>query len=100
MADDDTRAQILAAALAILGEEDQHALTVRRVAARAGCSTIGVYTWFGSKDGLVDAILAEGLSIRRTISGTMQACPLTRHCSIGWLWIFEMEADRSSSCTG
>ncbi len=62
MADDDTRAQILAAALAILGEEDQHALTVRRVAARAGCSTIGVYTWFGSKDGLVDAILAEGFA--------------------------------------
>ena len=62
MADDDTRTQILAAALAILGEEDQHALTVRRVAARAGCSTIGVYTWFGSKDGLVDAILADGFA--------------------------------------
>ena len=62
MVEDDPRAQILAAALAILGEEDQHALTVRRVAARAGCSTIGVYTWFGSKDGLVDAILAEGFA--------------------------------------
>ncbi len=31
-------------------------MTVRRIAAVAGCSTIGVYTWFGGKDGLVDTI--------------------------------------------
>jgi AcrR family transcriptional regulator len=50
----------LAAALEILREGGHHALTVRAVAARAGCSTIGVYTWFGGKDGLVDAILIDG----------------------------------------
>ena len=62
MADDDTRSLILAAALELLREQGQHALTVRAVATRAGCSTIGVYTWFGSKDGLIDAILAEGFA--------------------------------------
>ncbi len=56
----DTRADILAAALAILRDEGHASLTVRHVAAQAGCSTIGVYTWFGGKDGLVDAILLDG----------------------------------------
>ncbi len=56
----DTRSEIFAAALAILQTEGHGALTVRHVAARAGCSTIGVYTWFGGKDGLVDAILLDG----------------------------------------
>jgi AcrR family transcriptional regulator len=56
----DTREEILRAALAILSEQGHGGLTVRNVAARAGCSTIGVYTWFGGKDGLVDAILIDG----------------------------------------
>jgi AcrR family transcriptional regulator len=54
------RGVILAAALEILREDGHASLTVRRVAERAGCSTIGVYTWFGGKDGLVDAILVDG----------------------------------------
>jgi AcrR family transcriptional regulator len=57
---DDTRARILEAALRLLADEGHAALTVRRVATEAGCSTIGVYTWFGGKDGLVDAIWTEG----------------------------------------
>jgi AcrR family transcriptional regulator len=51
---------ILDAALEILKTDGHAALTVRKVAERAGCSTIGVYTWFGGKDGLVDAILIDG----------------------------------------
>ena len=69
----DTRAEILAAALAILDEEGHSSLTVRRVAARAGCSTIGVYTWFGGKDGLVDAILLDGF--RRFADALARARP-------------------------
>jgi AcrR family transcriptional regulator len=57
---DDTKARILEAALRLLVDEGHAALTVRRVATEAGCSTIGVYTWFGGKDGLVDAIWTEG----------------------------------------
>lgn len=58
--DDDARANILEAALRLLTDEGHGALTVRRVAHEAGCSTIGVYTWFGGKDGLVDAIWTQG----------------------------------------
>jgi AcrR family transcriptional regulator len=73
-----SRDQILQAALDILGTDGHAAMTVRKVADRAGCSTIGVYTWFGGRDGLVDAILLDGfasfgraLSKARTASGRM-----------------------------
>ncbi len=56
----DTRSAILAAALAILQREGGGALTVRSVAATAGCSTTGVYTWFGGKRGLIEAIFMDG----------------------------------------
>ena len=36
------------------------ALTVRNVASEAGCSTTGIYTYFGGKNGLVEAIFVEG----------------------------------------
>ncbi len=58
--DDGARGRILDSALRLLADEGHSALTVRRVAAEANCSTIGVYTWFGGKDGLVDAIWIDG----------------------------------------
>jgi AcrR family transcriptional regulator len=51
---------ILAAAIGILQHEGAGAMTVRSVAKAAGCSTTGVYTWFGNKNGLVDAIFIDG----------------------------------------
>src|SRR3954447_26636918 len=56
----DARAGLLAAAVEILQAQGAGALTVRSVSARAGCSTTGVYTWFGGKNGLVDAIFIDG----------------------------------------
>src|SRR3954452_10376942 len=56
----DTRQVIFDAALAILRAHGAGALTVRSVAAAAGCSTTGVYTWFGSKNGLIEAIFVDG----------------------------------------
>lgn len=56
----DPRSAILASAIAILQREGAGALTVRSVAAAAGCSTTGVYTWFGGKNGLVEAIFVDG----------------------------------------
>lgn len=56
----DTRAAILAAAIGILHMHGAGALTVRSVATSAGCSTTGVYTWFGGKNGLVEAIFIDG----------------------------------------
>jgi len=36
------------------------ALTVRRISAVAGCSTMGLYSRFGGKEGLVDHLFREG----------------------------------------
>ena len=54
------RTKILAAAVEILHRKGAGALTVRSVSAAAGCSTTGVYTWFGGKNGLVEAIFVDG----------------------------------------
>lgn len=56
----DTRAALLTAAIDILRREGAGAMTVRSVATAAGCSTTGVYTWFGGKGGLVEAIFIDG----------------------------------------
>src|SRR3954453_21336417 len=56
----DTRQAIFDAAIAILRRHGAGALTVRSVATAAGCSTTGVYTWFGGKHGLVEAIFVDG----------------------------------------
>jgi AcrR family transcriptional regulator len=51
-----TRAELLEAGFQLLRTEGPSALRVRRVAEQANCSTMGVYTWFGDKDGLVEAL--------------------------------------------
>lgn len=56
----DTRALLLSAASTLLADEGPEALTVRRIAATAGVSTMGVYSRFGGKDGVVDALFREG----------------------------------------
>ncbi len=56
----DQRTAILRAAIGIVQSGGAGALTVRNVATAAGCSTTGVYTYFGGKDGLVDAIFVDG----------------------------------------
>lgn len=56
----DQRRAILDAALAVLARDGEGGFTVRNIAKEAGCSTTGVYTWFGGKAGLVDAIFIEG----------------------------------------
>lgn len=54
------RERLLQEALGILGSQGGHGLTVRAVAKAAGCSTMGVYTHFDGKPGLLDAIVSEG----------------------------------------
>jgi AcrR family transcriptional regulator len=53
------RSALLAAALRLLREQGASGLKLRTVAAAAGCSTTGVYTWFGGKHGLVEALFVE-----------------------------------------
>jgi AcrR family transcriptional regulator len=54
------RAALVNAALTVLQRDGASALTVRNITAEAGCSTTGVYTYFGGKQGLVEAIFVEG----------------------------------------
>jgi len=48
------------AALDLLEEQGLDALTVRGVAMRAGVAPMGVYSRFGSKDGLLEALFVHG----------------------------------------
>jgi AcrR family transcriptional regulator len=53
---------LLDAAARILAEEGPDAVSVRRVAAEAGTSTMGVYTWYGGKPQLMRALFREAFS--------------------------------------
>jgi AcrR family transcriptional regulator len=52
--------RILAAASNLLAVEGPSALRVRRIAEAAGTSTMGVYTRFGGKEGVVNALYLQG----------------------------------------
>jgi AcrR family transcriptional regulator len=58
---DDQGRALLAAASHLLSTEGPDALTVRRIATEAGCSTMGVYSRFGGKDGVVEELYKEGV---------------------------------------
>jgi AcrR family transcriptional regulator len=70
--DGNGRQAILDAALGLLRDEGPEALRVRRVAAAAGCSTMGVYTHFGRKDGLTEALWLDGF---RRFGAALAAVP-------------------------
>lgn len=52
----------MAEAVRIVAEQGGGALTVRRVAEAAGCSTIGIYSHFGDKAGLLEAVVLDGFA--------------------------------------
>ena len=52
--------RLVAAALQLLRDENPADLTVRRIANVAGTTTMCLYTGFGSRDGLLDAVYAQG----------------------------------------
>lgn len=54
------RSRLIEAALTVLRREGAAGLTVRAITTEAGCSTTGVYTYFGGKHGIVDAIFIQG----------------------------------------
>jgi AcrR family transcriptional regulator len=51
---------LLAAAGELLESEGQDAITVRAVAGRAAVAPMGVYSRFGGKDGLIEALFVAG----------------------------------------
>lgn len=58
----EVRDALLRAARGLLDEHGPDALVVRDIAARAGVSPMGVYNRFGSKDGILDALIEQGFS--------------------------------------
>jgi AcrR family transcriptional regulator len=65
------RRTLLDAASGLLLAEGPGALTMRRVAAAVGCSTTVLYTMFGGKEGLADALYREGFErLRRRLEAT------------------------------
>jgi AcrR family transcriptional regulator len=79
------RRALLDAAARILAEEGPPAVSVRRVAAAAGTSTMAVYTWYGGKPQLMQALFHEAFSRfrDRLLGGSTAADPLTALIGMG-----------------
>ena len=84
------RERYLDAALSVLFDRGVTALTVRGVAEAAGASTISVYTRFGGRSGLLDALyertfdsLRELLEACRRRAPTASRTCCTSHSSTG-----------------
>lgn len=56
------RTGLIDLAAQLLADEGPSALTMRRLAAAAGCSTTVLYRVFGAKDGIADALYKEGFA--------------------------------------
>ncbi|WP_170177880.1 TetR/AcrR family transcriptional regulator [Thermomonospora umbrina] len=56
------REALLRAARELLDERGPAGLAIRDIAARAGVAPMGVYNRFGSKDGILNALLEEGFA--------------------------------------
>jgi AcrR family transcriptional regulator len=69
---DDVAAALLSAARQIFESDGLPALSVRRVAQAAGCTTMQVYSRYGGKDGLLQALFDEGFEALTT---AQQAVP-------------------------
>ncbi len=66
-------------ALDLLEEQGPAGLTVRGVAIRAGVAPMGVYSRFGSKDGLIEALFVHGFTtLQDAIDSPTEPDPLNR----------------------
>jgi AcrR family transcriptional regulator len=71
------RRTLLDAASRLLMAEGPGALTMRRVAGAVGCSTTVLYTMFGGKEGLAEALYREGFErLRRRLEAVADDDPL------------------------
>jgi AcrR family transcriptional regulator len=59
----DAKDKILAAASALFLEGGSSALSVRAISKRAGLSTIGIYSHFNGKQGILDELYIEGYEL-------------------------------------
>jgi AcrR family transcriptional regulator len=81
---DAQRQLLLDAASAILQASGPDALTMRRIAAEVGCSTSVLYTMFGGKAGVAEALWREGFErLRAALEAVEGDDPLTRLAAMG-----------------
>ena len=71
---DEVGQSLLDAAARLLNAEGPDALSVRRVSAEAGVSPMGVYSRFGGKQGLVEALFVDGF---RRLEEVLATVPVT-----------------------
>ncbi|MFC4115993.1 TetR/AcrR family transcriptional regulator [Nonomuraea zeae] len=57
---DELRSRLLDVAVNLLESDGPESLTMRRIAAEAGCTTTVIYTMFGNREGLAEALYLEG----------------------------------------
>lgn len=74
MYDDAVRDRLLRAASTAVSASGPDAVSLREVAREAGTTTAAVYSLFGSREALVDAVVAEGL---RRFGAHLDAVPAT-----------------------
>lgn len=83
---DSTYEELLAASRELLIHEGVKGISVRRLAERAGCTTMAIYSRFGGKNGLLAALFDEGFAqlkaaqenVPSTLSGTAYLLALCR----------------------
>jgi AcrR family transcriptional regulator len=66
LADQNLSERLVSAGLDALKNDGPVELTVRRVAELAGSSTMGIYTQFGGRSGMLEAIYRRGFELLRT----------------------------------
>ncbi|GAA0953503.1 TetR/AcrR family transcriptional regulator [Nonomuraea longicatena] len=57
---DELRARLLDVAVRLLQSDGPESLNMRRIASEAGCTTTVVYTMFGNREGMAEALYLEG----------------------------------------
>ncbi|MFI5866718.1 TetR/AcrR family transcriptional regulator [Streptomyces sp. NPDC051546] len=74
------RTALLDLAARLLAAEGAAALTMRRIATAAGCSTTVLYRHFGAKDGIAEALYEEGFArLRRSLEAVPPSADPAAH---------------------
>ncbi len=69
-------ADVLDAALSLLGEEGPDGFTVRAIASRAGVAPMALYNHFDGKNGVLEAIWVDGFELLRECISLRRHSPL------------------------
>jgi AcrR family transcriptional regulator len=93
---DAQRRLLLDAASRLLESEGPQALTMRRIAGEVGCSTSVLYSLFGGKAGVAEALWCEGFErLHATLAAVEGDDPLARLAAMGQAYRASALANRS-----